>query len=90
MRRAHELAAQCNAHAAIVLFDDKGRLTQFSTGDMDALLEQYGAAVAEPHERYTPQDVRFCVVFLLFGGGGEDCVCAGARASCREPLRVFC
>jgi hypothetical protein len=57
MRRATELAALCNAQVGIVIFDDKGKLTQFSTNDMDVLLEQYGSAVLQPHERYTPHDV---------------------------------
>lgn len=60
MRKATELAVQCNAQVALVMFDAGGRLTQFSTSDMDQLLEHYGAAVLEPHERYTPQDVSVC------------------------------
>jgi hypothetical protein len=48
----------CNAQVALVMFDDKGRLTQFSSTEMDGLLEQYGKAVLEPHERFTPHDVR--------------------------------
>jgi hypothetical protein len=58
MRKAMELAVMCNSQVALVMFDDKGRLTQFSTAEMDAVLEQYGKAVLEPHERYTPHDVR--------------------------------
>jgi hypothetical protein len=58
MRRATELAVLCNAQVALVMFDDKGKLTQFSTAEMDAILEQYGQAVLELHERYTPHDVR--------------------------------
>lgn len=49
-----------------MLFDDKGKLTQFSTGEMDGLLEQYGAAVLEPHERYTSTDV---------SAGAASCLC---------------
>lgn len=57
MRKAMELAVMCNAQVALVMFDDKGKLSQFSTNDMDIILEQYGKAVLEPHERYTPHDV---------------------------------
>ena len=45
--------------------------SQFSTNDMDQLLEQYGSTVLKPHERYTPQDV-------------SRPECAALR--CRSPL----
>jgi len=57
MRKAMELAVLCNAQVGIVIFDDKNKVTQFSTTDMDMILENYGNAVMEPHERYSPQDV---------------------------------
>ena len=83
MRKAMELAVLCNAQVALVLFDDKGRLTQFSTGDMDALLEQYGAAVLEPHERYTPHEVRANA--QACSGWGM-----GWRSAQRVPACVLC
>lgn len=57
MRRAMELAVLCNAQVGLVMFDDAGQLTQFSTSEMDGLMEQYARAVADPHERYNPMDV---------------------------------
>jgi hypothetical protein len=57
MRKAMELAVLCNAQVGLIMFDDKGKLTQFSSGEMDELLERYGQAVAEPHERFNSQDV---------------------------------
>ncbi|KAI8474993.1 MAG: hypothetical protein J3K34DRAFT_456447 [Monoraphidium minutum] len=71
MRKAMELAVMCNSQVAIVMFDDKGGLTQFSTNPMDTVLEQYGAAVLKPHERYTPHDVLFGNVYANGFGLGS-------------------
>lgn len=70
MRKAMELGVLCNAQVGLVLFDDKGRLYQFSSNDMDQILEQYGQAVLEPHERYTPHDLLYGNVYANGFGVG--------------------
>lgn len=80
MRKAMELAVMCNSQVALVMFDDKGRLTQFSTAEMDAVLEQYGKAVLEPHERYTPHDVGLPWPRKVAGRVGDP-----ARCPLRQP-----
>ncbi|KAI8463664.1 MAG: hypothetical protein J3K34DRAFT_526819 [Monoraphidium minutum] len=82
MRKAMELAVQCNAQVALVMFDDAGRLAQFSTSDMDQLLESYGKAVLNPHERYTPHDLLYGSVYANgFGVGPAAQATAAARSA---------
>ena len=82
MRKATELAVQCNAQVALVMFDASGRLTQFSTSAMDQVLEHYGQAVVEPHERYTPHDVRG------LEGWKVGCATRGCGSIERKPVRA--
>ncbi|KIZ02036.1 MADS-box transcription factor 55 [Monoraphidium neglectum] len=87
MRKAMELAVMCNSQVALVMFDDKGRLTQFSTAEMDAVLEQYGKAVLEPHERYTPHDMLYGNVWANGFGLGPMAGGAGGTTQGTAPAQ---
>ena len=89
MRRAMELAVLCNAQVGLVLFDGAGARTQFSTAEMEAVMEQYARGVVEPHERYTPMDVRAPACLMAGAGrrGRAGCSDSGRRPSCRRAVR---
>lgn len=57
MRRAMELSVLCDCDVAVVLFDSRGRLYQYASGPMEALLTRYGEACTQPHESHTTEDV---------------------------------
>ncbi|KAL7750169.1 hypothetical protein RI367_004341 [Sorochytrium milnesiophthora] len=57
LRKAHELALLCSCEIAIVMFDIKGRLFQFSsTGDVDQTLLKYSDFTNPPTEAKSSSD----------------------------------
>jgi hypothetical protein len=57
MRKAMELSVFCDCDEAIVMFSSTGKLCQFSSTDMDVILERYGRACVDPHERRNNDEV---------------------------------
>jgi hypothetical protein len=80
LQRRCDVCAPACGRTTQVMFDGAGKLTQFSTSDMDAILEQYGQAVLEPHERYTPHDVGLPWPRKVAGRVGDP-----ARCPLRQP-----
>ena len=57
MRRAMELSVLCDCDVAVIVYDSRGRLYQFSSGSMDTILSRYSRTCTEPHESHTTEDV---------------------------------
>ena len=58
MKKAMELSVLCDCDIALVIFNSNGKLFQYSTADMDAVLQRYSRACHEPHEIRNNTDVR--------------------------------
>lgn len=59
MKKAMELSVLCECEIAMVIFNSQGRLFQYSSTDMDAILQRYSRCCHEPHETRNNQDVGF-------------------------------
>lgn len=57
MRKAMELSIMCDCNIALIIFNSSGKLSQYSSTDMESILEQYSKACQEPHERRNNEDV---------------------------------
>jgi len=61
MRKAMELSVLCDCEIALVVFGEGGHMGvkqhQYSSGDMDTLLERYRSGKHQPHERRTNADL---------------------------------
>jgi hypothetical protein len=59
MKKAMELSVLCGADVALIAFSAAGRLYQYASSDMDAVLARYAGACHAPHEVRNNEDVRF-------------------------------
>lgn len=83
MRRAMELSVLCDCEVGLIVFSPGGQLFQYSSVDMDVLLDRYSTACPEPHERRDNEEVwrepqtgvaccRVCAAFpCVFGWVGR-------------------
>lgn len=53
-----ELSVLCGCDVAMFLFAPDDRLAQYTSSDMEGLLDRYSRTCQEPHETRTNQDVR--------------------------------
>ena len=58
MRRAMELSVLCGCDIAMFMFAPNDRLLQYTSSDMEGLLNKYSQRCQEAHETRTNQDVR--------------------------------
>ena len=52
-----ELSVLCGCDIAMFLFAPDDRLAQYTSGDMEGLLDRYSRTCQQPHETRTNQDV---------------------------------
>lgn len=58
MKKAMELSVLCGCDIALVIFNSNSKLFQYSSTDMDAVLQKYSKMCNQPHEVRNNQDVR--------------------------------
>ena len=58
MKKAMELSVLCGCDIALVIFNSNHKLFQYSSADMDTVLQRYSRMCNEPHEIRNNQDVR--------------------------------
>lgn len=58
MRRAMELSVLCGCDIAMFLFAPDDRLSQYTSSEMEGLLDRYSRTCQHPHETRSNQDVR--------------------------------
>ncbi|KAK9833705.1 hypothetical protein WJX74_003257 [Apatococcus lobatus] len=57
MKKAMELSVLCGCEISLVIFNSNGKLFQYSSTDMEAILQRYSRACHEPHEVRNNQDL---------------------------------
>jgi hypothetical protein len=57
MRRAMELSVLCGCDIAMFLFAPDERLSQYTSSEMEGLLDRYSRTCQQPHESRSNQDV---------------------------------
>ena len=57
MKKAMELSVLCDCDIALVIFNSNSKLFQYSSTDMDAILQKYSRSCNQPHEVRNNQDV---------------------------------
>ncbi|BGP24280.1 SRF-type transcription factor RlmA [Rhodotorula toruloides] len=55
-KKAYELGVLCSADVAVIVFNANGKLFEFHSGDMDAILLKYSHYAGPPHEKRGPED----------------------------------
>ncbi|GAA5830821.1 hypothetical protein JCM11251_001087 [Rhodosporidiobolus azoricus] len=55
-KKAYELGVLCSADVAVVVFNANGKLFEFHSGDMDAILLRYSHYAGPSHEKRGPED----------------------------------
>ncbi|BGP31699.1 hypothetical protein JCM10296v2_003473 [Rhodotorula toruloides] len=55
-KKAYELGVLCSADVAVIVFNASGKLFEFHSGDMDAILLKYSHYAGPPHEKRGPED----------------------------------
>ena len=58
MRRAMELSVLCGCDIAMFLFGPDDKLSQYTSSEMEGLLDRYSRTCQQPHETRNNQDVR--------------------------------
>lgn len=58
MKKAMELSVLCGCEIALVVFNSNSKLFQYSSTDMDSVLQRYSKMCNDPHEIRNNQDVR--------------------------------
>ena len=58
MKKAMELSVLCDCDIALIIFNSDSKLYQYSSTDMESILERYSKACHEPHERRNNQQAR--------------------------------
>ena len=95
MKKAMELSVLCGCDIALVIFNSNSKLFQYSSTDMDAVLQKYSKMCNQPHEVRNNQDVRSYPPFTLskkhwpLKSGSLDMSAILRRAQKRnKPLKV--
>ncbi|KAK9829619.1 hypothetical protein WJX72_006915 [[Myrmecia] bisecta] len=57
MKKAMELSVLCDCEIALVIFNTTGKLFQYSSTDMEGILQRYSKACHQPHEIRNNQDL---------------------------------
>ena len=57
MRRAMELSVLCGCDIAMFLFGPDDKLAQYTSSEMEGLLDRYSRTCQQPHETRNNQDV---------------------------------
>jgi hypothetical protein len=57
MKKAMELSVLCDCQIALVIFNSNNKLFQYSSGDINAVLERFKADTIGPHEKRNNKDV---------------------------------
>lgn len=57
MKKAMELSVLCDCDIALIVFNSANKLFQYSSTDMETLLERYSRACQEPHERRNNEEL---------------------------------
>lgn len=57
MRRAMELSVLCGCDIAMFLFAPDERLSQYTSSEMEGMLDRYSRTCQQPHESRSNQDV---------------------------------
>ncbi|KAK9904333.1 hypothetical protein WJX75_009425 [Coccomyxa subellipsoidea] len=57
MKKAMELSVLCGCDIALVIFNSNSKLFQYSSTDMDAILQRYSKMCNQPHEVRNNQDL---------------------------------
>ncbi|KAK9864243.1 hypothetical protein WJX84_008802 [Apatococcus fuscideae] len=57
MKKAMELSVLCGCEISLVIFNSNGKLFQYSSTEMEAILQRYSRACHEPHEVRNNQDL---------------------------------
>ena len=57
MRRAMELSVLCGCDIAMFLFAPDDKLSQYTSSEMEGLLDRYSRTCQQPHETRNNQDV---------------------------------
>ena len=54
----------CDVQVAVLVFNQNGRLSQYSSGEMDALMDRF-TDVENPFEKSQNSDVRVCAASVV-------------------------
>ena len=73
MKKAMELSVLCGCEISLVIFNSNGKLFQYSSTEMEAILQRYSRACHEPHEVRNNQDVRSCLHKTLMPAKSQTC-----------------
>lgn len=75
MKKAMELSVLCDCDIALIIFNSSGRLYQYSSTEMENLLERYSKACQDPHERRNNEELfrqHFADQAKADGGDDDD------------------
>jgi len=67
MKKAMELSVLCQCEIAVFIFNEHGKLTKYSSSDINQILHTYLAQAAQPHEVRSNDDVRTMLPFMRSG-----------------------
>ena len=89
MKKAMELSVLCGCDIALVIFNSNSKLFQYSSTDMDAILQKYSQSCNQPHEVRNNQDVRApsppcrvaCSAHPALQPVQEQCICEWDRSA---------
>ena len=59
MKKAMELSVLCDCQIALVIFNSNNKLFQYSSGDINAVLERFQKDTIGPHEKRNNKDVSY-------------------------------
>ncbi|CAK0782798.1 hypothetical protein CVIRNUC_005993 [Coccomyxa viridis] len=71
MKKAMELSVLCGCDIALVIFNSNSKLFQYSSTDMDAILQKYSKMCNQPHEVRNNQDL-YKQHFASEGGDDDE------------------
>ena len=74
MKKAMELSVLCDCQIALVIFNSNNKLFQYSSGDINTVLERFKHDTVGPHERRNNKDVS------IWSRSRRQCLRARARA----------
>ncbi|GAB4821312.1 hypothetical protein N2152v2_008358 [Parachlorella kessleri] len=84
-RRGMELSVLCDCDVAIIVYDTRGRLYQYSSAGMNDMLTRYSRTCTQPHEAHSTEELYQRYLLSKLGWGDEEG--AGACPASRKRRR---
>ena len=73
MRRAMELSVLCGCDIAMFLFGPDDKLAQYTSSEMEGLLDRYSRTCQQPHETRNNQDVSLDTCHYTANAAHQNC-----------------